>query len=69
MKFAVGALLSTFGMFWGAEGAGTRWPGGDAAIPILLGFTVLLSLTAVAILRRTRARQRPRARLTEVEVS
>ena len=69
MKFAVGVLLSTFGMFWGAEGAGARWPGGDAAIPILLGFTVLLSLTAVAILRRTRARQRPRAQLTDIEVS
>src|SRR2546421_2749466 len=69
MKFALGLLLSTFGMFWGAEGAGARWPGGDAAIPILLGFTVLLSLTAVAILRRTRARQRPRAQLTDIEVS
>jgi uncharacterized membrane protein len=32
MKFAVGAMLSSFGMFWGAEGAGATWPGGDAAL-------------------------------------
>ncbi len=26
MKFAVGVMLSSFGMFWGAEGAGAHWP-------------------------------------------
>jgi uncharacterized membrane protein len=57
MKFAVGALLTTFGMFWAAEGAGAHWPGADAAILALLAFTLLLSLAAVAILRRAR---RPR---------
>jgi uncharacterized membrane protein len=35
MKFAVGVLLTTFGVFWGAEGAGASWPGGDAALPLL----------------------------------
>ena len=30
MKFAVGVMLTSFGMFWGAEGAGASWPGGDA---------------------------------------
>jgi uncharacterized membrane protein len=35
MKFAVGVLLATFGVFWGAEGAGASWPGGDAALPVL----------------------------------
>ncbi len=42
MKFAVGVMLTSFGMFWGAEGAGAHWPGGDAAllviIPMLLAF-------------------------------
>jgi uncharacterized membrane protein len=52
MKFAVGVLLTTFGMFWGAEGAGANWPGADAAIPVLLACTALVSLAAVAILRR-----------------
>jgi uncharacterized membrane protein len=35
MKFAVGVLLTTFGVFWGAEGAGASWPGGETALPVL----------------------------------
>ena len=27
MKFAVGIMLTTFGIFWSAEGAGAHWPG------------------------------------------
>ena len=52
MKFAVGVLLSTFGLFWGAEGAGVEWPGGEVA---LLGVLVLIGASAVlfvALLRR-----------------
>jgi uncharacterized membrane protein len=30
MKFVVGVLL-TFGIFWGAEGAGASWLAGEAA--------------------------------------
>ena len=30
MKFAVGVMLCSFGVFWGAEGAGASWPGKDA---------------------------------------
>jgi uncharacterized membrane protein len=67
MKFAVGVMLTTFGMFWGAEGAGAHWPGADAAILVLLVFTTLVSLTAVAILRRP---HRPQAEsVTVIEVS
>jgi uncharacterized membrane protein len=70
MKFSVGVLLTTFGMFWGAEGAGAHWPGADAAILVLLAFTLLLSLTAVAILRRARPTQLPDAEpATVIEVS
>jgi uncharacterized membrane protein len=36
MKFVVGVLLTTFGVFWGVEGAGAIWPGGDAALPVLV---------------------------------
>src|SRR6266511_2424226 len=56
MKFAVGALLTTFGTFWGGEGAGVRWPGSDAAILVLLAVFVAFSLLAVARLRAVRAR-------------
>jgi uncharacterized membrane protein len=51
LKFAVGVLLTSFGTFWGAEGAGARWPGGDAALPLLVPAVALLSLGYVAALR------------------
>jgi uncharacterized membrane protein len=62
MKFAVGTLLTSFGVFWGAEGAGAHWPGADGAILGLLAFTLLVSLAAVAILRRISGSGRPEAR-------
>ncbi|MDQ6614125.1 MAG: hypothetical protein M3083_05105 [Actinomycetota bacterium] len=52
MKFAVGTMLTTFGIFWGAEGAGVAWPGNDAAIPAILVFVLALSLGLVALVRR-----------------
>ena len=54
LKYAVGVILTTFGMFWGAEGAGAQWPGGDAAIPVLLVFTFAVSLALTESLRRDR---------------
>ncbi len=48
MKFAVGVLLSSFGMFWGAEGAGAAWPGGDAA---LLAIVPGMLLAAIVMAR------------------
>jgi uncharacterized membrane protein len=54
LKFAVGVLLTTFGIFWGAEGAGANWPGEDAAVLGVLAFVLLLSFTMVALLRRRR---------------
>jgi uncharacterized membrane protein len=32
LKWGVGVLLSSFGVFFAAEGMGVHWPGGDAAI-------------------------------------
>jgi uncharacterized membrane protein len=56
MKFTVGAMLTTFGIFWGAEGAGVTWPGGDGAILVVLAFVVLASLGLTALIRRGRKR-------------
>lgn len=47
MKFAVGLLLTTFGTFWAAEGAGAAWPGGDAALLALLAFYTAVALGLV----------------------
>jgi uncharacterized membrane protein len=57
MKFAVGVMLTTFGIFWAAEGAGADWPGGDASLLGVLGFVVLSSLVLVRLLRRERRMQ------------
>jgi uncharacterized membrane protein len=54
LKFAVGVMLTTFGIFWSVEGAGAHWPGGDAALPIVLVFVLALSFTAVSMLKRRR---------------
>ncbi|MDE3102391.1 MAG: hypothetical protein KGJ98_09160 [Chloroflexota bacterium] len=52
MKFVVGALLTTFGLFWGGEGLGVAWPGQDAAIPMVLGFVLVVAAGFVAALQR-----------------
>jgi uncharacterized membrane protein len=59
LKFVVGVMLTAFGVFWGAEGAGARWPGSDAALPVVIVSVLLLALGAVAALRRDRARRSP----------
>jgi uncharacterized membrane protein len=48
MKFAVGVMLTSFGMFWGAEGAGAHWPAQDGA---LLAIVPLVALAALAMVR------------------
>lgn len=55
LKFAVGLLLSSFGTFWAAEGAGVQWPGEDAAIPGILVVLIGVSYGLVQALRRRRA--------------
>jgi uncharacterized membrane protein len=54
IKFAVGVMLTTFGIFWSVEGAGADWPGSDAALLGVLGFVVLWSFLLVRLLRRER---------------
>jgi uncharacterized membrane protein len=51
MKFAVGVLLSSFGVFWGVEGAGASWPGGDASLPALVALFAAASWLMVRQLR------------------
>jgi len=52
MKFVVGVMLTAFGTFWGAEGAGARWPGSDAALPVVVAAVALFAFLLVAMLRR-----------------
>jgi uncharacterized membrane protein len=55
LKFAVGIMLTSFGTFWGAEGAGVSWPGNDAALLVLVPVVAAVSLGCTAWLRRGRA--------------
>ena len=52
LKFAVGVMLTSFGTFWGAEGAGASWPGGDAALLAIVPCVLAVALLLVAYLRR-----------------
>jgi Ca2+/H+ antiporter, TMEM165/GDT1 family len=62
IKFVVGLLLSTFGTFWAVEGLGVfaeggeslAWPGGDAALPVLLAVWAGFAWTAIRLLKRER---------------
>jgi uncharacterized membrane protein len=58
MKFVVGVMLTSFGMFWGAEGAGASWPGSDAALIALVPGVALLGLALTALLRTSLATPR-----------
>ncbi len=52
LKFAVGVMLTSFGMFWAAEGAGAEWPGGEAALlAIILGVFLLATVLARSLQR------------------
>ena len=50
MKFGVGALLSTFGVFWFAEGVGSAWPGDAAVLPVILAVFLIGSWLAIRML-------------------
>ncbi|MCW2540178.1 MAG: hypothetical protein JWN95_1903 [Frankiales bacterium] len=52
MKFVVGVMLTGFGVFWGVEGAGGKWPGSDAALLVLVPAIAGYALMIVAVLRR-----------------
>src|SRR4051794_17097941 len=52
LKWGVGVLLSSFGVFFAAEGLGVDWPGGDAAILYIAAvFAVTSQLQSHALAR------------------
>ncbi len=62
LKYIVGLLLSTFGLFWVVEGLGAAtasgqslaWPGGDAALIVLLALWLAGSQMLIRFLRSSR---------------
>lgn len=51
MKFVVGIMLTSFGLFWSAEGAGAHWPASDAALLVIVPVIAVYALTLVALFR------------------
>jgi uncharacterized membrane protein len=56
MKYAVGVMLTSFGVFWLGEGAGLHWPGGETILLALIAGVLAFSLAAVAVLRHAPGR-------------
>jgi uncharacterized membrane protein len=52
LKFAVGVLLSAFGVFWIGEGLQFPWPGEDLALLALIAGFVVIAAFAVLVARR-----------------
>jgi uncharacterized membrane protein len=52
LKFGVGIMLTSFGIFWSTEGAGIKWPGADASILGVIAFVIVTSFGIVALARR-----------------
>ena len=55
LKFGVGVMLTSFGIFWTSEGAGVEWPGGDVALLVLIASVVAMSFALVAFVRNVHA--------------
>jgi uncharacterized membrane protein len=52
LKYAVGLVLTSFGVFFLSEGLGARWPGGDAALLYVLALLLAVSQAHVHRLAR-----------------
>jgi uncharacterized membrane protein len=54
LKFIVGIMLTSFGTFWGAEGAGAVWPGADLSLLVITPAVALFALLIVWVMRSRR---------------
>ena len=53
LKFAVGVMLTSFGIFWVGEALGVAWPGADFALGYIAGAFLISGLTMASFLRRS----------------
>lgn len=49
LKFGVGVMLSSFGVFWAGEGLGVEWPGADLMLIVLSAVFLLVGMLRVRI--------------------
>ena len=63
LKFAVGVMLTSFGIFWSGEGVKVDWPGGDLALLWIIAFIVAVSLGMTRLLGAQREQSLGRRKL------
>ncbi|WP_421995951.1 COG4280 domain-containing protein [Roseococcus sp.] len=49
LKFAVGIVISAFGIYWTGEGMGAHWPGQDLALPALMAGLAATAMLGVRV--------------------
>jgi uncharacterized membrane protein len=54
IKYTVGVMLTSFGCFWAAEGAGVAWPGDELSLLGVIAFVWALSYGLMRMFRRQR---------------
>jgi uncharacterized membrane protein len=52
LKFGVGVMLTSFGLFWGGEGVHAAWPGGERALLVLIPAVAVFAIGTSAGMRR-----------------
>jgi uncharacterized membrane protein len=62
LKFVVGLMLTSFGIFWTGEGLGADWPGADLA---LLGILVVLVVVSLLAVQQLKLRHGPQLRVVK----
>ncbi len=53
LKFAVGVVISAFGIYWSGEGLGVAWPGNDLSLPVIAAGLLVVALLGVRIAGRS----------------
>ena len=56
MKFIVGVLLTSFGIYWGSEGAGAIWPHSDLSLLGIIPTVILVCIALITVLKARKAR-------------
>ena len=59
MKFIVGVLLTSFGIYWGAEGAGAIWPHADLSLLVIIPTVIAVCFGLISLLRIRKVSGKP----------
>ena len=57
LKFGVGVMLTSFGVFWTGEGLDVNWPGQDLALVVIIALFLATGLATASLLRRAAYRE------------